>query len=172
MAGTAGGEVKCVQEHLPGQAEDHQLVVQILLAALGDLPWPRPCTLRHAHALAHPDHLLVVCILLLNWVYNEPPLKLSVPCCPRPDKWLHQLTGRMWGLLGDEVIMSSGVKARLPGAVEAVCDCVCICDGDVAWAWSSASLGTTAGGCCWEPKALTWYGVVQNHNLLRMTCLM
>ena len=44
--------------------------------------------------------------------------------------------------------MSSGVKARLPGAVEAVCDCVCICDGDVAWAWSSASLGTTAGGCC------------------------
>ena len=66
MAGTAGGEVKCVQEHLPGQAEDHQLVVQILLAALGDLPWPRPCTLRHAHALAHPDHLLVICILLLN----------------------------------------------------------------------------------------------------------
>ena len=44
--------------------------------------------------------------------------------------------------------MSSGVKERLPVAVEAVCDCVCICDGDEAWAWSSASLGTTAGGCC------------------------
>ena len=66
VAGAAGGEVECVQEHLPGQAEHHQLVVQILLAALGDLAWPRPRTLRHAHALAHPDHLLVVRVLLLH----------------------------------------------------------------------------------------------------------
>ena len=86
VAGAAGGEVECVQEDLPGQAEHHQLVVQILLAALGDLTWPRPRTLGHAHTLAHPDHLLVVRVLLLHRVHNESPLQLSVPRCPRSDK--------------------------------------------------------------------------------------
>ena len=57
VTGAAGGEVEGIEEDLPGQAEHHELVVQILLATLSDLPRPRPRTLGHAHALAHPDHL-------------------------------------------------------------------------------------------------------------------
>ena len=51
-------------------------------------------------------------------------------------------------------LRSSG-SSQVPGAVEAVCDCVCICDGGVASASRSASSGTTGGGCCSGPEALT-----------------
>ena len=171
VAGAAGGEVECVQEHLPGQAEHHQLVVQILLAALGDLTRPHPCTLRHAHALANPDHLLVVRVLLLHRVHDEPPLQLGVPCCPRPDEWLHQLTGRVWGLLQGHQVIVSGHQCNH----EITCSsrgCLWLCL--YLWRWWGLGMAFCfirdhSGWLLFR----TWgFYMTQSHNVMMITCLM
>ena len=101
MTGAAGGEAEGVEKNLPRQAENHQLVVEILLATLSDLTRPGAATLLVPLAPAHPDHLLVLRVLrlLLNVVHNEPPLQVGVPSCPRPDEGLQEITGRAGGFL-------------------------------------------------------------------------
>ena len=51
------------------------------------------------HTLAHPHYLLVLCVLLLDVVHDEPPLEVSVTSSPRPYEGLHELTGRSGGFL-------------------------------------------------------------------------
>ena len=100
MTGTAGGEAEGVEQNLPRQAENHQLVVEILLATLSDLTRPGAAALLVSLAPAHPDHLLVLGVrLLLDVVHNEPPLQVGVPSCPRPDESLHEITGWAGSLL-------------------------------------------------------------------------
>ena len=95
VTGAAGGEVEGIEEDLPGQAEHHELVVQILLATLSDLTWPGAATLLTALTPPHPHHLLVLrLLLLLDVVDDEPPLEVGVASCPGPDESLQEITGR------------------------------------------------------------------------------
>ena len=95
VAGAAGGEAEGVQENLSRQAENNQLVVEILLATLRDLTWPGAATLLTALTPPHPHHLLVLrVLLLLDVVDDEPPLEVGVASCPGPDESLQEITGR------------------------------------------------------------------------------
>ena len=51
------------------------------------------------HTLANPDNLLVLGVLLLDVVHDEPPLEVSVAGSSRSYERLHELTGRSGGLL-------------------------------------------------------------------------
>ena len=99
MTGAAGGEAEGVQQDLPRHAEDHQLVVQILLAALSDLTRPGAAALLASLTAAHPDDLLVLRVLLLDVIDNKPPLQVGVASCPGADEGLQQVTGRPGGFL-------------------------------------------------------------------------
>ena len=101
MTGAAGGEAEGVEQNLPLHAENHQLVVEILLATLSDLTRPGAATLMVGLTPAHPHHLLVlrVLLLLINVVHNEPPLQGGVPSGPRTDEGLQEVTGRTGSFL-------------------------------------------------------------------------
>ena len=60
---------------------------------------PRSTALVCPHTLADPDNLLVLCVLLLDVVHDEPPLEVGVTGSARPYEGLHELTGRSGGLL-------------------------------------------------------------------------
>ena len=89
LAGAAGGEAEGVEEDLSLHAEHHQLVVEVLLPALGDLAGPGPATLVMSPlTLAHPHHMLVLSVLLGQVVHDEPPLQVGVAGGPGPDEGL------------------------------------------------------------------------------------
>ena len=71
----------------------------LLYTSLTNLSRPRSTALMCPHTLADPDNLLVLGVLLLDVVHDEPPLEVGVPGSPRPYEGLHELTGRSGGLL-------------------------------------------------------------------------
>ena len=101
VTGAAGREAEGVEQNLPGQAEDDELVVEILLATLSHLTRPGAAALLAALTPAHSDHLLVLGVLrlLLDVVHDEPPLQVGVASSPGSDKGLQQVTGWAGGFL-------------------------------------------------------------------------
>ena len=122
VTGAAGREAEGVEQNLPGQAEDDQLVVEILLATLSDLPRPGAAALLVSLTAAHPHHLLVLRLLLLDVVHNKPPLEVGVASCPGADEGLQEVTGWPGSFLEmSRELMRSDLSSFLTLPLPAVC---------------------------------------------------
>ena len=90
-----------------------------------DLTWPWSSALMSSRALPHPHYLLILSLLWLQIIDNEPPLQVNIASSSGSDEGLQQFTSRVRGLLEErESWLYFTEKCKIQIFAQILCYCL------------------------------------------------